>query len=555
MRRALPFVALYLVLALAFFLLMRDHAFHPTDDGFVLAYSWRIANGEVPYRDFLYERTPLTPYLHLAWVALPDGWAIPAGRLAFYLEMAGAAAFPTIWAVGRGLRATIPALAIAGATFLLSLHNFPPMPWPTIDGIFFASAGAAAFLAWHDGRSLRWLAAAMALLGLSTLAKQSYAPVLLVAGLYALVVAIRRRDPRILLAAAVPPLLLAVVFAAALVATGSLTAFAQQISAPTQMRPSEDNPWSGDLVAIGIDPYIVELTPGLGVFLAILAYVFIVRDRSVRVARYALPLALALLLVGALALPTNVNGAGIAVFLGVAMLAIADALRSARGAKPAVPLLAYVLVLGTAWCAGLSFAYQTPLLAIGAVGPLIALAVVRQPSRFEDVLAVVTFAAVAVVLVFINVELPYRDAPRADETADLGEIYPRLGHLYTNPINAARHRELRDFTQRYALDPGREFVVLTAFPLTHFLTDTRSPLSLDWLEPQEYLGNDDRLRSELVASRPVVILQRQIGESVGKGPPALSCSDAAAGAPKFARDTLARDTLVTEGTYFCVYAP
>jgi hypothetical protein len=555
MRRALPFVALYLALAFAFFLLMRDHAFHPTDDGFVLAYSWRIANGEVPYRDFLYERTPLTPYLHLAWVALPDGWSIPAGRLAFYLEMAGAATFPTIWAIGRGLRATIPALAIAGAAFLLSLHNFPPMPWPTVDGIFFASAGAAAFLAWNDGRSIRWLAAATALLGLSTLAKQSYAPVLLVAGVYALVVALRRRDVRILLAAAVPPLLLAVAFAAALAATGSLGAFAQQISAPTQMRPSEDNPWSGDLVAIGIDPYIVALTPGLGVFLAILAYVFILRDRSERVARYALPLALALLLVGALSLPTDVNGAGIAVFLGVGMIAIADALRSARGQQPRVPLLAYALVLGTGWCAGLSFAYQTPLLAIGAVGSLIALAVARERSRFEDALAVVTFAAVAVVLVFINVELPYRDAPRADETVDLGDIYPRLGHLYTNPINAARHRELRDFTQRYALDAGREFVVLTAFPLAHFLTNTRSPVSLDWLEPQEYLGNDERLRSELVASRPVLILQRQIGESVGVGPPALSCGDAAAGAPKFARDTLAHDTLVTEGTYFCVYAP
>jgi hypothetical protein len=552
---ALPFLLLYLALALSFFLLMHDHAFNPTDDGFILGYSWRIAQGEVPYRDFLYERTPLTPYLHLGWMALPDGWQIQAGRLAYYLELAAAPFLVTGWAIGRGLRASVPALALAGGTFLLSLHNFPPMPWPTVDGVFLASAGIAAFLRWHDARSARWLAAAMTLLTLSVLAKQSFAPVLALAGGYAVYVAARRRSARVFLAAAVPPAILGTAFLLALAAAGALGPFAQQISQPTQMRPTADNPWTGDLYAIGFRPYVVTLTSGVAVFVALLAVVFMLRDRSVRLARFASPLVMGLLLLAAVLLPVNALVGGVAIFLGVAAIGATEAVRAARGQITSVPLLAYALVLSMAWCASLSFAYQTPLLAMGLVAPLLAMTVAKAPTRFEGALATATFAVIALVVVFVNVQLPYRETPRDTQTADLGEIYPRFGHLYTNTFDAQRHRELRDLSQRLALDEHRSFVVLTAFPLAHFLTGTRNPLSLDWPEPQEYLGNEDRLRREIDASQAVIFIHRDPGSAVAASRPTRSCAEAVAAAPKFAIEALARDRLVIESTYFCVYAP
>ena len=119
-----------------------------------------------------------------------------------------------------------------------------------------------------------------------------------------------------------------------------------------------------------------------------------------------------------------------------------------------------------------------------------------------------------------------------------------------------RHRELRDLSQRFALDEHRPFVVLTEFPLAHFLSGTRNPLSVDWLEPQEYLGNEDRLRREIEASHAVILLQREKHEAAGEGTEGTrSCADAVATAPSFAAQTLARDKLVMESTYFCVYAP
>jgi hypothetical protein len=557
---ALPFLMLYLAIALAFFLLMRDHAFNPTDDGFILAYSWRILQGEVPYRDFLYERTPLSPFLHLGWVALPDGWQIQAGRLAYYLELAGSGFVLTAWAIGRGLRASVPAAALAGGTFLVALHNFPPMPWTTVDGIFLASAGIAAFLRWHDGRSNRWLAAAVTLLTLSFLAKQTFAPILALAGAYAAFVALRQRSLRVLIAAAVPPAIIGAIFLLALVAFGALQAFVQQVSQPTQMRPNGENQWTGDFFAIALNPYAAALSPGIAVFLAVLAGAFVLRDRQAQVAKLAsglgLPLVLAVLVFAALELLVDRYVAGIVIFLAVATIGATEVVRAVRGRSTDVPLLAYALVLTMAWCASLSFAYQTPLLAIAAVAPLLAMTVTQAPTRFDRLLAALAFSVIAAVVIVVNVDRPYRETPRDTQVADLGEIYPRFGHLYTNAFNADRHRELRDLSQRFALDEHRPFVVLNEFPLAHFLSGTRNPLSLDWLEPQEYLGNEDRLRRELEASHAVILLERERHEAVGEGTERpRSCADAVATAPSFAAQTLARDKLVMESTYFCVYAP
>ncbi|HEY8824364.1 MAG TPA: hypothetical protein VIP07_05690 [Candidatus Limnocylindria bacterium] len=553
-RLALPFAAVYVSIALGMFLLMRDRGYHPTDDGFMLAFSWRITQGEVPYRDFIFERPPLTPYLHAVWLALPDGWQIQAGRLAFYLELSAASLFPTLWAVSRGLRATMPTLAIAAGTLLIALHNFPPMPWPTVDGVFFASAGVASFLAWRDGRRARWLVLSLVALTLASLAKQTFAPLPVVAGAYGAVVGFRERDLRTVAAAALPPAVIGGAFLLALVAAGALEQFLQQLWQPTQIRPTATNPWSGDMVATGLKPYLVALTPGIALLLGLVGFVFVWRERSRRAARFIMPILVILLVLAAVLMPADPYESGFVIFYGVAVIALAEAVRTrARGVD--VPILAYALVLLTGWCASLSFAYQSPILAVGMAGPLVATTLDGQTGRFASGVAAAGLLVVMCVSVLINVELPYRDVPREEQTADLYDIYPRFGHLYTNEVNAQRHRELRDLSQRYAFATGRNFVVFSAFPLAHFLTRTNNPVSADWLEPQEFLGNDARLQRELETSGAVMIVQRQKGATVGQGSPPLSCADTAASAPAFAQDSLARASLVAETEYFCVYTP
>ncbi len=561
MRHAAAFGALYGALALALFALNGDHAYHPTDDGFILAYAWRVAGGEVPYRDFIYERTPLSPYLHAVWLALPEGWQIQAGRLAFYVELGLTGLFPTLWLVARrGVRATARPLALAAIAYLFAVHNFPPMPWPTVDALVLASAASSAFLFSLEGeRRLAFRVAASLLAALAVLAKQTFAPLAALLAAFALAEALASRSWRPLAASVLPAVAVLAAALSALAAQGALLAFAQQILAPLQLRPTAAAPWSGDLWSTGIATYLRSLEPLVAVFtLPAFALVWW-RDRDgpgATLARKAGTLGLfAAFAAFATELQVDVLDAGRHVFWLLSAALAAHALRWwRREREDPLTLAAYASALAAAWCASLSFAYQTPLLGLAAAGPLLerSFPSARWPGE-RPAIALAAAVVVASVLL-LDLEQPYRDVPRAAQIADLGSVYPRFGHLYTNRANVERFRELRELSARYARADGRAFVVLPDYPLIYFLADERNPLSLDWFQAQEYLGNKTRLSRELAERRPLVLIEREsiFTADVAPEPPAR-CDVPAADASDLVSEVMTRWSLVSEGRYFCVY--
>jgi len=552
---AATFVATFFARALGLFLLNVWYAFHPTDQEFVLAYSWRIVNGEVPYRDFLYARTPLTPYLHAPELFVPEGWAIQAGRLVYYAELALTGALPTFWAARKlGVRATPRALALAAVFFLLAVHNFPPMPWPTVDALAFAVPAVTAFLfslEGSPGRATALRALASALVALAVLAKQTFAPLALLLVAYAAVESIRQRSWRPVLTSTAPGALIALVTAIALAATGALDEFMHQVVEPARLRESAAMPWSGDIVRGGLELYLSALHPTL--IVAMLAAFSLGWWRTAgplsgRAGALVVLVAFAALVPG---LAVDTWSAGRQLWWILVALLLGELHSRERDDRRAA--LALGAILATAWCASLSFAYVTPLLGLAAVGVFAERALARVAWPSLSIAVTFTTAFVVAAVLWLNVERPYRDLPRGGQTEDLGEIYPRYGRLYTNAANADRMDELRSLIEGHALAGGHEYLVVPDHPLIHYLSGTRAPLSLDWIQPQEYLGRGDRLLGELHTRKPVVIIQREPSPAIGPS----SVPPAPCGEPPDRQEIVvtvaATWTLIAEGRYFCVY--
>src|ERR1035437_1441824 len=91
-KRSVFLLGLGLVAVLAGFNLF--YGYHPSDDGFVLGFAWRVWNGEIPHRDFITIRPPLTPLIHQVWMLFPQQFQFPAARAGFYLWMGA------IWWIG-----------------------------------------------------------------------------------------------------------------------------------------------------------------------------------------------------------------------------------------------------------------------------------------------------------------------------------------------------------------------------------------------------------------------------------------------------------------------
>jgi hypothetical protein len=539
------------------------HSYHPTDQGFLLGLGWRVHGGQIPYRDFVYIRPPGTLYLHSLWFALPEGWALPAARLGFYLQMALSAALPALAALRAGLVRSPATLAALSAGFLaVALHNFPAMPWHTVDGVFFSSVGLSAWLmSLVDSprrSALRWRVIASLGFATALLCKQNFLFPALLFGVGSALEWIRSPASRapdrhaFLLASALPGLLLGGLVAGGLWCAGALPGLVAQITT------------GSGLIEAGFWNYVLywpwwAVLPGL-------AWPWLCR----RLESSAVPPALRAGLVvlsplGFLTLlllsdkPADLGRLLLWFLLGTLATRAFGWLREHDEQRRTEQGLRLVLAGGVftiAWSASISWGYPSPSLGLAAMGVAIVDLIPRVERRWLAPAAAGVSAAILLAhAARLNLDSPYRDVRRSQQVAALHEVFPRFGRLWSNPSLAAHYRELDRLIERHALDAGRDFVVLRDFPLIHYLADRQSPARLDWYFHAETQGRGRELLRELLQLDAVFLLYKKrnvspIGWDAGFDKP---CSpDTFAHSPMLSRPILKAGRLLDEGRYFCV---
>ncbi len=133
---------LFAFIVIFYCLVLAHIGFEFWDTGYITSFSWRIVNGEKVYEDFLYKGPPITLYFHAFFIKfLPEVGQFYWIRVTNYLLFAfqvffTVKAFDNFYTLGKF---NINKWAIMTIGFIISLLNFPPYPWPTTDGLFFAS--------------------------------------------------------------------------------------------------------------------------------------------------------------------------------------------------------------------------------------------------------------------------------------------------------------------------------------------------------------------------------------------------------------------------------
>ena len=119
--------------------------FTPTDEGFTLAHSRRILDGQVPHRDFIMIRPVVSPLLHVPFVRWGGDDTFWLSRLFVWFQLA---TISWLW-VSLFKRLLDWQLSVAN-TFLIALicfaattHTKHLTAWHTIDGLFFIAIGFA----------------------------------------------------------------------------------------------------------------------------------------------------------------------------------------------------------------------------------------------------------------------------------------------------------------------------------------------------------------------------------------------------------------------------
>ncbi len=443
--------------------------FNPTDDGWLQAVARRLADGEVPHRDFIFVRPALSAILQVPLVWWAGEHVIAMSRLWGWLTL-GAVCW--LW-TGRVAAGTAPITrhALYLVSLALSAHTFPVMAWHSIDGLLLASL--AVVMAARDTAGSRRVA--FMLVGLAALCRQNF-------GLFApwLMLAVGGPPGRWFSAAfwsLVPPLL----YFAAMGVMGAGADFVHQITATG----------SGFLFLVGVQGFFTEPW-----FLSALAGGFalgwVQRRTSAAWPRWFAFLWCA----GALAFALSQSPwwyrhasfalHGLVIGLGAAW----------AGALSKSDRLHVVAAAGLAWTVAISLGTNHPALATGvlilALWRLLQLSPVPAADRPPPRILLPLTAAVAVAaLTFARHRFPYLDRPANELTSDAGTALRGAAGLRTNAVTQATLADLQTLTARLEAE-NRPHVILTDFAAVWIRSPRPNPLPCEWPQETE-LGYDRAL--------------------------------------------------------------
>jgi hypothetical protein len=476
-------------------LLFSWRGFAPVDDGFTLAYSRRILEGQIPHRDFIIIRPFLSPLIHTPFVLFGGDYTYWISRFFVWFQFA-CISWAWVYVVHRAFDNpfnNLIKLFIGLVSFAASVHYFVLTAWHTVDGLFLSSIGLWILLTQkHTTRRV----AGYLLIAAAYLTKQSF---LFVAPLSVLLLG-DWREKKYWLTISLP----AAGYGAYLLATGSLSEAVLQLTSQT------------GIVSTGVEGYL-----NYGILLGILAgygSMFLLSTRAVpllraeRVSRYVG--ASILVVVPAAFIAAGLYWGSLAavsfgvfgMVLGVVLYCVSKGITRDEDKIP-IALLALLL----AWSASLSVGYNFPTLLLGPLFTLLTAFVYsrREALNLKFLQAALIIAGVAI-LVSFGMARPYyiyREQPSSELTKSLDGVLPGGKLIYTNPNTYEFLVDLNNAIDIVS-ERNRTYAIIPDVPGYWVQSRQMNPLPVDWPQPVElsnqYLIN--RVTSDLAAKRGEVIV-------------------------------------------------
>lgn len=509
--------------------------FTPTDEGFTLAHSRRILEGQVPHRDFIIIRPILSPLVHVPFVAFGGDYTFWLSRLFVWFQLA-CISWCWVHIISRLVSPPFAAadkIFIALIAFAATTHTKHITAWHTIDGLFFIAVGLTLCVRNHRFSKL----AGYFLIGLSPLCKQGFIFVpplmLLISGDW--------RVPRYWMAAASP----GCCYVIYLVPAGALPDALIQLSSHTGLLSpgvlSYTRVWVVLSAAVGYVSSRLSLRQTPGAFTASRWFVTLTL--------YGAPLA-----VTAVSLWSGglYNGA----FLLFGLLLGASFCLITADSEPAAVKRAFFLVLLTAWSASLSVGYNSPALAAGPIlAALLAYVFLKYKGQKERILRYSLPAAAALILLCFGVGRVrhiYRDQPAGRLNRSVEGVLHGGKRIFTNPNTFEFMSDLQ-MAVGLAERENKQYAILPDVAAHWVKSPQGNPLPADWPQGIELKNQallDDFIKTmEAKRAGTVFIVQKVEAEKLASGFTPLDDSDYYA----VVRHVRTRFMKINETSYFELY--
>jgi len=506
--RVTGFSALYAILVILYCFLYAPIGLENNDGGFILGLAHQFSEGAQIYGEIVYIRPPASIILHSLSFTTPfDVAPILTSRIFYFVQIGAYSAITSLLVSDHFKFRPASSFFLASLCFIFNAHNFPPMAWHTVDGIFFSVL--ALFLA-----TLAQAGSTSTIIGKSFLAfvfaffaalsKQPF----YIAPLLVVFVLIYPLSVRRIVMTAVAGLSSAIAVYACLAWLLNVDEMLHAIGSQTNLR---------DLISAGVlnyarDWYGLRSLASVGpLALVLLIWSFgrlAGKEISPRPLQLALALSATIFLASMLQmfLTTDRWVSPMAMldslFTVTALVSLLETFRTRQRIWVVLTALH-----GISWAASISWGYTTVALFSAPSIIVVALASVdlaKGLKKHAAISAVGMGSAIAIFFVghqfLYSLEGPVK---RSDVFVNIGAEFPALTGIRVTVAQADALRELRSLKSRL----GENLVVMPNWPLYNTIFGGLNPLGMDWLLNTEVGPFDQAIRSRLDALDYVLVFR------------------------------------------------
>ena len=435
------------------------YGFEDGDMGSIMGISWSMYNGYFPHRDFVYIKPAMSPYFHSLPLYISETYGYLINRIGYFLQVF----FYSFLAIRLLCRVfEIPSkrilyfITIIGA--LISIHNYPPTPWNTIDGLFFSVIGIT--LLFKATTKWYYILGAAFFISLGVLCKQSFYFVPVFVTFYLL---FKRQFKKTGMFASFG-LLLAGLYLTILFMNDALDPFMEQMFSFTSGSSLYYTGFKTYAIAVKVN--LIYIVPAGILFYALKKYV------NRHFAFFVLMVIIASVFIYLYLHEDSYHTVkrSIMQILFVATCGFATIL-CYKDEK----YLFLLLLLSLSWCASISNGFNTP---IDFSAPIIfAFFMVSYRDNFSFKNSV-GYGVVLLFLVtfYIGYQTPYMDSKRSELTYEMGNVFKQLSGIKSDKETYEKYNELKNLANRFD-----NFTILPSVTLGHYLTNTKNPIGVDWV--------------------------------------------------------------------------
>ncbi|TPG41655.1 hypothetical protein [Flavobacterium pectinovorum] len=479
--KLLSYRNLFFIILAFYCLVLSQFGLENWDTGYIPSFSWRIINGQDVYQDFIYKGPPVTLYFHAFFMKI-----LPQEGQFFFIRVISYSLFSLqVYFTVSGFDAIynlkktgIDKWALIIICFIVSIHNFGPFPWPTTDGLLFASV-AFWLMSKNTGNTyLRLFFIAFFSL-LSALTKQSF---YLIPLLFIVWVFINYNLKK----AAFFGLCLVLLFLIFIYWITSITTlenFLEQITNQTKF---------SDLIQTGFI-YYIKCFRNKWILITVLIFPLVKNFISTRQAKlpeigyYLKWLTFSFFIASLLFHYFDDQRYASVIFFNCCIIAL---LYNYFEKRETLIFFAPIIVsLVIAWSTSISLGYHFTILF--STGMIMSFIVLYYKDLREILNSKYYFFGIAIsvcLVSFTSNRKPYRDSSITQLKYRLDSISPKLKYIKTDKDTYEHHLELKQLIQKY----GTNFIVAPNTPMANYIFNTQSKLPADWIISTEVLNKEDQ---------------------------------------------------------------